>query len=136
MARVTVEDCVVRIPNRFELVMLASQRAREIAAGSGLTVDRDNDKNPVIALREIAAESVSLEGLRDNLIQGLRKHVEFDKPEESELDLLVTPEQMMAAEGGLNLDEEVEEDALTVQEEGSEEGGASPEGTGEEEEST
>src|SRR3546814_4547996 len=82
MARVTVEDCVLRIPNRFELVMIAAQRARDISAGGSLTVDRDNDKNPVVALREIADETVPLDGLRSALIQGLQKHVEVDEPEE------------------------------------------------------
>lgn len=82
MARVTVEDCVDKIPNRFDLVMLAAQRAREISAGGPLTIERDNDKNPVVALREIADETVVLERLNDNLITGLQRHVENDEPEE------------------------------------------------------
>ena len=69
MARVTVEDCVVKVPNRFEVVMLAAQRARNISAGARLTINRDNDKNPVVALREIADETVSLEALGDGLVQ-------------------------------------------------------------------
>ena len=73
MARVTVEDCVERIPNRFELVMLAAKRSREIASGSSLTVERDNDKNPVVALREIADETVPLDDLREELVRGLQK---------------------------------------------------------------
>jgi DNA-directed RNA polymerase subunit omega len=82
MARVTVEDCVLKVPNRFELVMKAAQRARDIAAGAALTVERDDDKNPVIALREIADETIGLEELGDALVQGLQKHVEMDEPED------------------------------------------------------
>jgi DNA-directed RNA polymerase subunit omega len=82
MARVTVEDCVIKIPNRFELVMLAGQRARDISAGGSLTVDRDNDKNPVVALREIAEETVSVETLGEELVEGLQKHIETDEPED------------------------------------------------------
>jgi DNA-directed RNA polymerase subunit omega len=82
MARVTVEDCVLQVPNRFDLVMLASQRAREIAAGGQLTVERDNDKNPVVALREIAEVTVSLAGLANSVVSGLQRHVETDEPEE------------------------------------------------------
>ncbi|MED6311552.1 MAG: DNA-directed RNA polymerase subunit omega [Pseudomonadota bacterium] len=84
MARVTVEDCVERIPNRFELVMLAAKRSREISSGSSLTVGRDNDKNPVVALREIADEAVPLDDLREELIRGLQKHNEVDEPEEDD----------------------------------------------------
>ena len=73
MARVTVEDCVEKVPNRFDLVLLASQRARDIAAGMPETLPRDNDKNPVVALREIAVESVGFEGLRNTLVQSLQK---------------------------------------------------------------
>ena len=82
MARVTVEDCVIQVPNRFELVLLAAQRARDMASGAQPTLDRDNDKNPVVALREIAAESVPLDGLQNSLIKGMQKHVEIDEPEE------------------------------------------------------
>ena len=84
MARVTVEDCVERIPNRFELVMLAAKRSREISSGSSLTVERDNDKNPVVALREIADETVPLDDLREELVRGLQKHIEVDEPEEND----------------------------------------------------
>ncbi len=86
MARVTVEDCVDKIPNRFELVMLAAQRARNISAGAELTIDRDNDKNPVVALREIAEVTVDFDDLRNGMVQGLQRHVESDEPEESEDD--------------------------------------------------
>ena len=88
MARVTVEDCVTKIPNRFQLVIIASQRARNISAGAALYVDRDNDKNPVIALREIAEDLVDHGELEESLIKGLQKHVEMDAPEEDEVDLI------------------------------------------------
>ena len=88
MARVTVEDCVTKIPNRFELVMLAAQRAREISAGSPLTVEKDNDKNPVIALREIADDSLALDNLRQSLIQGLQRQVESEEPQDDAMELL------------------------------------------------
>ena len=81
MARVTVEDCVQRVPNRFELVLLAAQRARNISRGEELTVDRDNDKNPVVALREIADQTISPGDLREDLIHTLQKYVEVDEPE-------------------------------------------------------
>jgi len=88
MARVTVEDCVLKVPNRFELVLLAAQRAREITSGAPLTLDRDDDKNPVVALREIADETVGLEHLRGSVVRGMQKHVEIDEPEEThELEL-------------------------------------------------
>ena len=88
MARVTVEDCVVKVPNRFELVLLAAQRAREISSGAPLSIDRDDDKNPVVALREIADETVALDHLKSSVVRGMQKHVEIDEPEEShELEL-------------------------------------------------
>jgi DNA-directed RNA polymerase subunit omega len=82
MARVTVEDCVLKVPNRFDLVMVAAQRAREVSAGAQLTIDRDNDKNPVVALREIAEGTVNLDDLSNAVVTGLQKHVENDEPEE------------------------------------------------------
>lgn len=88
MARVTVEDCIVKIPNRFELVLLSAQRARDVAGGAPLTVDRDNDKNPVVALREIADETIAVKTLEENLVKGLQKHVEIDEPvEDQEIEL-------------------------------------------------
>lgn len=81
MARVTVEDCVDKVENRFELVLLASHRARQISQGGHITVDRDNDKNPVVALREIADETLSPDDLKEDLIHSLQKHVEVDEPE-------------------------------------------------------
>ncbi len=89
MARVTVEDCVDKVPNRFELVMLAAHRAREISAGGQITVDRDNDKNPVVALREIAEETQSAEELRERLIESNQTQIEVDEPEEDSMALLM-----------------------------------------------
>ena len=82
MARVTVEDCIEKVANRFDLVLVASHRARMIAGGAQITVARDNDKNPVVALREIADSQVTPEDLREELIHSLQKHVEVDEPEE------------------------------------------------------
>jgi DNA-directed RNA polymerase subunit omega len=96
MARVTVEDCIEKVSNRFDLVMLASQRAREVSAGAPITVERDNDKNPVIALREIADETVELENLQESLIVSQQKHVEFDLPEEDEVIELLESESNIA----------------------------------------
>jgi DNA-directed RNA polymerase subunit omega len=81
MARVTVEDCIDKVENRFELVLLAGHRARQISQGGAITVDRDNDKNPVVALREIAEETLSPGDLKEDLIHSLQKHVEVDEPE-------------------------------------------------------
>jgi DNA-directed RNA polymerase subunit omega len=89
MARVTVEDCVDKVPNRFELVMLAAHRAREIQAGSPATVDRDNDKNPVVALREIADEAQQAEVLRERMIESYQTQIEVDEPEEDQMALLM-----------------------------------------------
>jgi len=97
MARVTVEDCVEKVPNRFDLVMLAAHRSRSIAAGAPLTIDRDNDKNPVVALREIADETIGVEDTRDSLIRSMQRHVEIDEPEEEDaLELMAGA--MMAGE--------------------------------------
>ena len=107
MARVTVEDCVLKVPNRFELVLLAAQRAREITAGAPLTLDRDDDKNPVVALREIADETVGLDHLRGSVVRGMQKHVEIDEPEEThELELEPTLFGV-TAHSGVPVDEEV-----------------------------
>ena len=88
MARVTVEDCVQKIPNRFELVLLAAQRARNLSRGEELTVDRDNDKNPVVALREIGDGAISPEDLHEDLIHSMQKYVEVDEPEKHAAPLL------------------------------------------------
>ena len=81
MARVTVEDCIDKVDNRFDLVLLAGHRARLISQGAQITVDRDNDKNPVVALREIADETLSPDDLKEDLIHSLQRHVEVDEPE-------------------------------------------------------
>ena len=119
MARVTVEDCVLKIPNRFELVMLAAQRARDVSAGATITVDRDRDKNPVVALREIADETIDLELLREGLIKSLQKHVEVDEPEEDAIDaqlgenLLGSIAENPAAAGVRT--EELDEEDMTIE---------------------
>ncbi|MEX0347631.1 MAG: DNA-directed RNA polymerase subunit omega [Rhizobiaceae bacterium] len=85
MARVTVEDCIDKVDNRFDLVLLAGHRARQVSQGAEITVDRDNDKNPVVALREIAEETLSPGDLKEDLIHSLQKHVEVDEPEADDL---------------------------------------------------
>ena len=90
MARATVEDCIDKVENRFELVLLASHRARMISSGSPLTVDRDNDKNPVVALREIADTTVSADDLKEDLIHSLQKYVEVDEPEAEPVPLIAS----------------------------------------------
>ncbi|HET7716418.1 MAG TPA: DNA-directed RNA polymerase subunit omega [Bauldia sp.] len=91
MARVTVEDCIDKVENRFELVLLASHRARMISSGAPLTIDRDNDKNPVVALREIAEETVAPGDLREELIHSLQKYVEVDEPEAEPVPMIASP---------------------------------------------
>jgi len=91
MARVTVEDCVDKVENRFELVLLAGHRARMISSGSQLTVDRDNDKNPVVALREIADQTIAPDDLKEDLIHSLQKYVEVDEPEPEPVPLIASP---------------------------------------------
>src|SRR5215212_4902793 len=125
MARVTVEDCVLKVPNRFELVLLAAQRAREITSGAPLSIDRDDDKNPVIALREIAEATVELDHLQDTLIRGMQTHVEIDEPEETpdlEQRLFGVDEPTGPVIGENEIDEEaveeeLEEDLLAVEDE-------------------
>ncbi len=108
MARVTVEDCVVKVPNRFELVLLAAQRAREITSGAPLSIDRDDDKNPVVALREIADETVALDHLKSSVVRGMQKHVEIDEPEESHELELDTALFGIGAPAGALMDEELD----------------------------
>ncbi|MGR3572701.1 DNA-directed RNA polymerase subunit omega [Brevirhabdus sp.] len=102
MARVTVEDCVDKVPNRFELVMLAAHRAREIASGSQLTVARDNDKNPVVSLREIADETQSAAELRERMIEANQSQIEVDEPEEDAMALLMGVESDKPAEDDMS----------------------------------
>ncbi len=99
MARVTVEDCVEKIPNRFELVATAAQRARQISAGAAITVERDNDKNPVISLREIAEETVNIKDLKEDLIKGLQRHVEQDEPEDDLVDDMAIRQEVVGSGG-------------------------------------
>ena len=106
MARVTVEDCVDKIPNRFDLVMLASHRARSVADGAPITIERDNDKNPVVALREIAEETLSVEALREQSIESYQRHIEVDEPEEDNMALLMGGAESSPAGGHDDLDEE------------------------------
>ena len=105
MARVTVEDCVERIPNRFELVLLAAQRARNISRGEELTVDRDNDKNPVIALREIAGETIEVERLHQDLVRSLARAPEPEPADEEVLDLIPTDQNIFGLQD-VSADEE------------------------------
>ncbi|MBE1295172.1 MAG: DNA-directed RNA polymerase subunit omega [Rhodobacteraceae bacterium] len=102
MARVTVEDCVDKVPNRFELVMLAAHRAREISAGSPITVERDNDKNPVVSLREIAEETQSTDELRERLIESNQTQIEVDEPEEDQMALLMGAENVKPTEDDMS----------------------------------
>jgi DNA-directed RNA polymerase subunit omega len=105
MARVTVEDCVQRIPNRFELVLLAAQRARNISRGEEITVDRDNDKNPVVALREIADETITLEKLNGDLLKSLSRAPEPEPADEEVLDLIPTEQNIFGLQDISDADE-------------------------------
>ena len=102
MARVTTEDCVDKVPNRFDLVMLAAHRAREISSGSPVTVDRDNDKNPVVALREIAEETQGADDLRERLIESNQSQIEVDEPEDDSMALLMGEEAEKPAEDDMS----------------------------------
>ncbi len=112
MARVTVEDCIEKVENRFDLVLLASHRARMIASGQPIRIDRDNDKNPVVALREIADGELAPDDLREEFIHSLQKHVEVDEPETEVVPALASPEQIGAAGGDVQFDRMTEEDLL------------------------
>ena len=111
MARVTVEDCIDKVENRFELVLLASHRARMISSGAQITIDRDNDKNPVVALREVADETISPGDLKEDLIHTLQKYVEVDEPEAETVPLIA------GAAGNVEADDtEVTADRMTEEE--------------------
>ncbi|MBM3644481.1 MAG: DNA-directed RNA polymerase subunit omega [Alphaproteobacteria bacterium] len=116
MARVTVEDCIMQVPNRFDLVLLASQRARDLSGGAPITVDRDRDKNPVVALREIADTKLDHGVLRDSLIAGMQKHADIDKPEE--VNEMAELEQELAAALAQGGAEAAQPKALPMAEEG------------------
>ena len=113
MARVTVEDCVQKIPNRFELVLLAAQRARNVSRGEELTIDRDNDKNPVVALREIADETVDLVRIEQDLIRSLSRVPEPEPADEEVLDLIPTDQNIFGLQ-----DVTAEEEAANLTAEG------------------
>ena len=100
MARVTVEDCIDKVENRFDLVLLASHRARMISSGSQITIDRDNDKNPVVALREIGDGAISPEDLREDLIHSLQKYVEVDEPEPEAVPMIASGTPQPGGEDG------------------------------------
>lgn len=116
MARVTVEDCIDKVENRFELVLLASHRARQISQGAAITIDRDRDKNPVVALREIADETLLPDDLREDLIHSLQKHVEVDEPEAPEAPVIADQNRPETAEvseeENITFDRMSEEDLL------------------------
>ena len=110
MARVTVEDCIDKIPNRYDLVMIAAQRARDISSGAPLCVDRDNDKNSVVALREIAENRVSIEDLQKSLVMGLQKYVEVEEPEYEEVEILAAEKELADMDGQFSSDMISDED--------------------------
>ncbi len=113
MARVTVEDCIDKVENRFELVLVASHRARMISSGQQITVERDNDKNPVVALREIADSTQAPEDLMEDLIHSLQKHVEVDEPEAEVVPALnPSAADVGGADGDIQFDRMTEEDLL------------------------
>ena len=113
MARVTVEDCVQKVPNRFELVLLAAQRARNLSRGEELTIDRDNDKNPVVALREIADETIELGKIEQDLVKSLSRAPEPEPADEEVLDLIPTDQNIFGLQ-----DVTAEEEAATLPNEG------------------
>jgi DNA-directed RNA polymerase subunit omega len=110
MARVTVEDCVDKVSNRFDLVLLASHRARMIASGNALTIPRDNDKNPVVALREIAESTVQPDDLREDLIHSLQKYVEVDEPEVEPVPMIGSGSQSADDDTNISFDQMSEEE--------------------------
>ena len=113
MARVTVEDCIDKVENRFELVLLASHRARMISAGQPITVERDNDKNPVVALREVADTTVAPDDLKEELIHSLQKYTEVDEPEPEAVPLIAgTPVAADADDADVPMDRMTEEQLL------------------------
>ena len=121
MARVTVEDCEDKVTNRFDLVLLAARRARQISAGAPITVERDNDKNPVVALREIADETIVSDDLQEAVLYGLQKHVEVDEPEEDDISLLLAEQKLsennqdMTADNLAKVATEVKNDIATAE---------------------
>jgi DNA-directed RNA polymerase subunit omega len=112
MARVTIEDCIDKLPNRFELVLLAAHRARLVSQGAPLTVDRDRDKDPVVSLREIAAETINKDDLREEFIHAMQKHVEVDEPEETEMPLIAQSGDMSNVNSTKDTFEQMTEEEL------------------------
>jgi len=140
MARVTVEDCIDKVPNRFELVLLSARRARAMSSGAALTIDRDNDKNPVVALREIAEETVDCEELREDVIAGLQRHAESEGEEGLPDEIDAVPLQLgtesraddMPAGDGFGSREMSDEDLLRALHDAGEKTAERPAGTDEE----
>jgi DNA-directed RNA polymerase subunit omega len=126
MARVTVEDCVLQVPNRFELVMLSAHRARALGSGAELRVERDRDKNPVVALREVAEQKLDLGGLEESLIKGLQKRIEPDQPEEEVVELMAGEQQNWIGAADADEDESDDEELGEEEAEPSAEEGAVP----------
>jgi DNA-directed RNA polymerase subunit omega len=112
MARVTIEDCIDKLPNRFELVLLAAHRARLVSQGAPITVDRDRDKDPVVSLREIAAETINKDDLREEFIHAMQKHVEVDEPEETEMPLIAQSGDMSMVNAADETFEQMTEEEL------------------------
>jgi DNA-directed RNA polymerase subunit omega len=116
MARVTIEDCIDKLPNRFELVLLSAHRARAVAQGAPLTIDRDRDKDAVVSLREIAAETINKDDLREEFIHAMQKHVEVDEAEINEVPLIAQSGDMVmvpvAAEDLIDMEQMTEEEML------------------------
>jgi DNA-directed RNA polymerase subunit omega len=109
MARVTIEDCIDKLPNRFELVLLAAHRARLISQGAPLTIDRDRDKDPVVSLREIASETINKDDLREEYIHAMQKHVEVDEAEETEVPLIAQSGDMVMVDDSSVVSNELEQ---------------------------
>ena len=117
MARVTVEDCIEKIPKRYELLKVAAQRAKDISAGAPIMVSRDNDKNPVIALREIAEGKVNIEELQKSLVLGLQKYVEVEEPEDEELEIMAAEKELSELDdqfSGVELDAADMNDSMQI----------------------
>jgi DNA-directed RNA polymerase subunit omega len=112
MARVTIEDCIDKLPNRFELVLLAAHRARLVSQGAPLTVERDRDKDPVVSLREIAAETINKDDLREEFIHAMQKHVDVDEPEQTEMPLIAQSGDMSVVDAPDETFEQMTEEEL------------------------
>jgi DNA-directed RNA polymerase subunit omega len=112
MARVTIEDCIDKLPNRFELVLLAAHRARLVSQGAPLTVERDRDKDPVVSLREIAAETINKDDLREEFIHAMQKHVDVDEPEQTEMPLIAQSGDMSVVDAPEENFEQMTEEEL------------------------